>query len=175
MTAAQLAFSKATLEDARDIAVFHVDMWLLAYGRAAPAEAISALTVEARRKRWTEILSAPNQTLLLKQDDAIAALGHCGAPSHPVFEGRGEIKHIYVRPDLSRRGIGRHLFRAMAATLLEEGYRGVGLGVLAENQPAIRFYDSLGGRILGSYIDAGPIWRSNNLAYAWDDVPADLQ
>lgn len=166
---AETGFRRATPEDAQAVASFHVGMWLHAYARFAPAEAISALNVEMRRKRWAEILSRPNHTLILEDGGIVVALGHCGAPSHDAFEGRGEIKHIFVSPGFSRRGIGQRLFRAMGGILLAEGYSAIGLGVLAENDAAIRFYDALGGRVIGSYVDAGPIWRSLNLAYVWDD------
>jgi hypothetical protein len=48
----------------------------------------------------------------------------------------------------------------------------VALGVVDGNDRAVAFYQHLGGRRIGRYTDAGPVWRSDNLAYAWDDLAA---
>jgi ribosomal protein S18 acetylase RimI-like enzyme len=60
----------------------------------------------------------------------------------------------------------------MAAALAERGYAALGLGVVVGNAPAIAFYEAQGGRRAGAYTDPGPLWRSHNLLYAWDDLAA---
>lgn len=40
------------------------------------------------------------------------------------------------------------------------------------NDLAIAFYEAQGGRRAGAYSDPGPLWRSHNLLYAWDDLTA---
>jgi hypothetical protein len=54
----------------------------------------------------------------------------------------------------------------------EAGYSGIGLGVVAGNNPAITFYNEMRGTRVGNYTDPGPIWRSDNYLYVWDDLPA---
>jgi len=44
--------------------------------------------------------------------------------------------------------------------------------VVNGNDHAIAFYQHLGGQRIGRYTDPGPIWRSDNLVYAWDDLTA---
>ncbi len=39
-----------------------------------------------------------------------------------------------------------------------------------DDAAAIAFYEALGGRKIGAYTDAGPMWRSDNLLYIWDDL-----
>jgi hypothetical protein len=41
--------------------------------------------------------------------------------------------------------------------------------VVDGNEPAIAFYDALGGTRVGEYTDAGPVWRSRNIVMAWAD------
>jgi hypothetical protein len=55
--------------------------------------------------------------------------------------------------------------------MMKAGYNGVGLGVVAGNNPAIAFYGGMGGTRAGSYTDPGPVWRSDNYLYVWDDLP----
>ena len=103
---------------------------------------------------------------------AAAASATAGTPSQAIFDGRSEIKHLYVDPQHKRRGIGRALLETMAARLVEQGRRSAAIGVVAGNGPAIAFYEAQGGRQAGSYTDPGPLWRSHNLVYAWDDLEA---
>ena len=47
-----------------------------------------------------------------------------------------------------------------------------GDGVVDGNEGAIGFYTRLGGQGVGAYTDPGPRWRSRNLVFVWDDLPA---
>ncbi|WP_312164905.1 hypothetical protein [Phenylobacterium sp.] len=38
---------------------------------------------------------------------------------------------------------------------------------------AIAFYEALGGRRAGRFTDPGPLWRSDNIVFVWDEL-ADL-
>ena len=44
--------------------------------------------------------------------------------------------------------------------------------MLAENLPARAFYEAQGGKLIASYVDPGPNWRSDNVVYAWHDFAA---
>jgi hypothetical protein len=46
----------------------------------------------------------------------------------------------------------------------------IGLGVVIGNETALNFYQALGAHLVGRYQDPGPLWRSDNLLYAWDDL-----
>jgi hypothetical protein len=59
---------------------------------------------------------------------------------------------------------------ALARYLKERGYQGAALAVVAGNDPAISFYKSLGGVCVGKATDVGPIWKSDNIILAWDDL-----
>lgn len=50
------------------------------------------------------------------------------------------------------------------------GYSGAALGVVAGNDGAVAFYQALGGRLAGRYLDPGPLWRSENLIFVWDEL-----
>jgi ribosomal protein S18 acetylase RimI-like enzyme len=164
--------------DAEAIAELHVAAWRATYGKLAPEHCIRILDVPYRLVRWREILDVrtPDRAVLVAEcESRLAGFGMCGAPGDPAFGNRGEIKHLYVGQDWRRRGIGRVLLAAMASRLRDLGYSSVALGVVAENQPARAFYETLGGVEIGAYTDPGPHWRSHNLIYAWDDVAALLR
>lgn len=148
-------------------------MWRDTYRDLAPPEAAGALDVDRREVRWAAILADPAQIALVAEvDGALAGFGLAGPPGDAAFGDRGEVKYLYVGRDFARRGLGRRLLAAMAAALTARGYAGFGLGVVIGNDPAIAFYEAQGGRRIGAYTDPGPLWRSHNLLYAWDDLAA---
>ncbi|MCK6450668.1 MAG: GNAT family N-acetyltransferase [Alphaproteobacteria bacterium] len=165
----------AAPSDAPAIARLHATVWCDTYRTLAPDAAYRALDETHRRARWQAILAdapAAAGCIVVEIDGAIAGFGLCGPPGDPAFGGRGEVKYLYVDRRTARRGLGRLLLVAMADHLHRLGFPGLALGVVVGNEPAIAFYQALGGRMIGRYRDPGPLWRSDNLVYAWDDLPA---
>jgi ribosomal protein S18 acetylase RimI-like enzyme len=67
-------------------------------------------------------------------------------------------------------GVGRRLMSALTQALAVQGYEGCALAVVAGNDRAARFYRRLGGREIGRFTDPGPLWRSENIVFAWDEL-----
>ncbi|WP_310129870.1 GNAT family N-acetyltransferase [Paraburkholderia terricola] len=66
-------------------------------------------------------------------------IGAAGRPSESIFDGRGEIKSLYVDPDFKRQGIGRQLLAQLAIHLKEMHYLGVALSTsISTCSPATR-------------------------------------
>lgn len=170
---AAIRIRDATRADAAAIAGLHTQVWRQTYRELAPAAAIGALDEPRRRETWDDLLAhpRPQQIALVAECDArFAGFGLAGAPGDPAFGGRGEVKYLYVDAALHRRGIGRRLLAELARRLGAQGFAGLALGVVTGNAPAMAFYAALGGRAIGVYDDPGPIWRSRNIVYAWDDL-----
>jgi len=164
--------------DAEAIAALHAAVWHETYRHLAPPAAVAALTEARRLQHWQDMLGEdiPGRlTLVAEADTQIIGFMHAAAPQEPLFGERYEIKHLYVDRRLARRGIGRLLLKQIALMLLARGHRAMALGVVAGNEPAIRFYEALGGKLSGRYTDPGPLWRSDNLLYAWDDLAAFVE
>jgi ribosomal protein S18 acetylase RimI-like enzyme len=139
---------------------------------ATPA-AIAALTASHRLKQWRAALAADDPqaaTLVAETAGNIVGFVRAAPPQEPLFEGRCEVKYLYVGQDQARRGIGRLLLTLIAQHLQGQGHRALALGVVVGNAPVIKFYEALGGRVIGRYTDPGPLWRSDNLLYAWDEL-----
>ncbi|MEI2301990.1 GNAT family N-acetyltransferase [Ensifer sp. MJa1] len=168
----KVTIRQASLADADAIAHFHVRVWRQTYRDLAPPEVYALLDETRRRSTWREKLAAedPDQIVLLAQlEGRPVAIGAAGAPSAAIFGDHGEIKNLYVDPNVKRQGIGRTLLSRLAAHLVERGFPGVGVGVVDGNEPAVAFYDALGGQRAGEYTDAGPIWRSRNIVFVWEN------
>lgn len=165
----------ATLADAPAIAGLHLRSWLAAYEAIAPAEALRVLTEEVRRERWTAMLAAPEPRWVcrvVETEREIQAVGVACAPSEALFGDRGEVRHLYVEPDLRRSGLGRRMIAELTGVIAGWGYGGMALSVVVENAPARAFYAALGGREIGRFTDPGPVWKSENIALVWDDLLA---
>lgn len=172
-----IALRPATPADAEPIARLHTAVWRQTYRDLAPAEAYRILDMPCRLGRWTVYLadtSGRTAAQVAEVDGRLAGVARCGPPSHPIFGERGEVMSLYIDQAFARRGLGRRLLATSAAILGDLGYRGVALGVVDGNRPAIAFYEALGGCMIGRFTDPGPAWRSENLAYAWNDIPAAL-
>lgn len=171
MGANDFVIRAAVPEDAPAIAEFHVAVWREAYQDLAPPDSMRMLDVPYRRARWVEMLAKAERTVLVaERNGRIVGIGTAGAPAVTELSGHGEILYLYVDPANGRGGIGRTLMRRLALALQRQGYRSVALGVVEGNRPAIDFYLKLGGRVSGSYIDSGPLWRSRNQIIVWDDL-----
>ncbi|CAO3433568.1 N-acetyltransferase family protein [Azospirillum doebereinerae] len=161
----------ASLADAGDLARIHAEVWHETYRDLAPEAAIRLLDEDRRRAFWERLLQAPGpETALVVAtwDGAVAGFALGGPATEAAFGGRAEVKYLYVDRAHARRGIGRRLLSALCAELWTRGAAGIGLGVVVGNDPAIAFYEAMGGRLHGRYVDPGPIWRSENLLYVWD-------
>jgi GNAT superfamily N-acetyltransferase len=54
------------------------------------------------------------------------------------------LEDLYVQPGARGQGVGRAMMAHLAAVTLERGWAGMAWGVLDWNEPAFRFYRSLG-------------------------------
>jgi GNAT superfamily N-acetyltransferase len=70
-----------------------------------------------------------------------------------TFVGRPGIyiEDIYVRPDFRGRGIGRAVFRHLAARAIAEKCGRMEWAVLDWNEPALKFYEKLGATVMSEW------------------------
>jgi ribosomal protein S18 acetylase RimI-like enzyme len=136
-----------------------VDAYLAAHRDQMPAEAWTK-----RAQEWTHEVSAQGWASTLR---AIAAGGQeciyvaveaageivglaMGGPSQAEDRPQtGEVSALYVRASHQRCGLGRRLLQAVAADLAQHGMIALQIGCLAANAPARRFYEAIGGRLIG--------------------------
>ncbi len=85
------------------------------------------------------------------------------------WENAGDIYALYVRSDHQRRGVGRQLVRAAAGHLARLGMSALIIRSLPANAPANRFYESLGGQIVGECESEDYGYRIPERIYGWTD------
>lgn len=175
----------ARVEDAPAMARVFVDTFHAAHRGQISDWLLWTRTYETSERGWAETIAEleaeaePGECVLVAQGDAGEIIGvvMCG-PAKPweddraAREGRptGEVYALHVGRGYQRRGVGRELVRGMARFLAGRGCRRLLIGVLAVNHPARRFYEAIGGRLVGQRLfdDEGVLL--DEVVYAWDDT-----
>ncbi|HEV7256768.1 MAG TPA: GNAT family N-acetyltransferase [Bosea sp. (in: a-proteobacteria)] len=165
----------AQARDAGAIAQVHVAAWRESYGGLLPAPMLAALSVEMRERSWNTMLSdlpAARLTTVLvaEQGGEIVGFASCGAQRDPELAAAGfpaEISAIYLLARCKRERLGTRLMTESFSALSEAGFRSASLWVLRDNAPARRFYEALGGEVIGEKEDRRGTTALVELAYGW--------
>jgi ribosomal protein S18 acetylase RimI-like enzyme len=133
--------------DAAAIAEVHVAGWRSAYRDLLPADYLAGLSVDSRRNRWAEQLSAPSPTrtrvaLVEGRVRGFASVGPCRDPDL-LGTGAWELYAIYLDPTVVGQGIGRALLAASLGDVPRQAPV-VSLWVLEGNTTAQAFYRAAG-------------------------------
>ncbi len=182
--AANIQIRPATPEDAASIARVHVDSWRSTYAGIVPAEYLAGLSYRNRESHWKDLLTAdrPGTSYFVAETDAGGIVGFANAG--PERKGdrtyQGELYAIYILEEYQRLGLGRRLIAHVTRRLPADGFNSMLLWVLEDNRPAIRFYESLGGKRVGrqpitiggaDLVEVSYGWREiTNLVNPHDDV-----
>ncbi len=164
---------EATPYDAPGIARVHVDSWRTTYAGLVPQDYIDSLTYERREEYWQHALDNPNNRSFVY----VAQEGHgeivgftCGGPARPDEPAyKGELYAIYILKDQQGKGTGRNLFNAVVEKLAEMDLHSMLLWVLADN-PACRFYETMGGRKVYERQEEMGGETLLEFGYGWDDT-----
>ena len=93
---------------------------------------------------------------------------NAGATRHPELPFAAELYAIYLLASFHGHGAGAALFGCAARDQLAAGRRTLMLWVLRDN-PSIRFYEHLGGRIVSSKRESIGGASLEELALGWDE------
>jgi ribosomal protein S18 acetylase RimI-like enzyme len=160
--------------DAGTLAVVHARSWRTAYRGIVPDAVLDNLDREipAREARWRRALEGDSTDLVyVAEAPPEGIVGFCrgGAARPPHFGFEAEVSALYLLAEFRRRGVGGTLVRELAGSLAAAGYRSMMAWVLSAN-PAVRFYERLGGERLGTalvVIGGRPLEET---AYGWTDL-----
>jgi GNAT superfamily N-acetyltransferase len=163
----------ATDADVLPMAKVHIASWRETYPGLLPDAMLARLSVADQAIRWQRMLDRPDAwggaiSFVADRGGSIVGYGTCGEQRDPLLRDRGftgEVAELYVLAYAQGQGAGFGLMKAMAAALLEHGHRAASLWVLEQNAPARRFYEHLGGMLIGKK-------RANlaEVAYGWRDL-----
>ncbi len=165
----------ASLSDARAIGDLHVAVWRETYAGIAPKALQDVIETRRGPAHWQDTLAKivaeadPRAGVLVADTDAQGIVGFTqyGPSSDPALGSGGEVKHLFVVRAFRSQGLGARLLHAAFDKLRAAGFAQAHLAVVIQNQRAIDFYLREGARKGARFRDAGPLWRSENIALAW--------
>src|SRR5262245_900776 len=128
-------------------------------------------------RNWVRFLreiadgTCPRNCAYVAEDEAgqVVGLAVGGAAGENAPENTGEVRVLYVRQGQHRQGHGRRLVRAVAAHLAQLGMPALRIGCLAANAPARRFYEALGGQVVGERHFEQDGFLLPEVVYGWKD------
>ena len=167
--------------DAPGMGQVMVETYLAAHRDHMPAEAwakrAEEWTPEVSAQGWARTLrdiaagEGQHECIYVAEDEDGELVGLAmGGPAADELPQTGAVYALYVRMSHQGRGVGRRLVQAVAADLAQQGMTALQIGCLAANTPARRFYEAIGGRLVGERLFDEEGVMLPEVVYAWDDI-----
>ncbi|MDF5740255.1 MULTISPECIES: GNAT family N-acetyltransferase [unclassified Nostoc] len=168
-----MVIPEANLADAPAIAKVHVNAWRTTYSNLMPAKFLADLSYEERETKWVKILSniAQDNFTYIAEDEIGQVVGFANGGKERTGDRiyQGELYAIYILEKYQRQGLGYRLVSSVATRLLQSDISSMLVWVLADN-PAVDFYQSLGGRQVNQkQIEIATV-QLVEVAYGWTDT-----
>jgi GNAT superfamily N-acetyltransferase len=179
----------ATLDDVAEMGRVFVDTFRTAHRNQLPEALLLERTYETSERGWERTLrelaacERPDEGVWVAADEGGAIVGVAmGGPPKPwpaddlarSQRPTGECYALYVDVPRQGGGIGRALLAQLASFLLARGIRRLLVGVIAANDPARAFYESVGGVLLERRDSEDSGVLLDEVVYVWEDMSERL-
>ena len=168
-----VAVRGAGKDDIGAVARVYVDAVQRSFVCVYPDEYLAGLSAEKRERVALDRFERKGYHLLVAETATGKMIGFadCGGP---VLENVGldrQIYSLYVLPEFHRLGVGKGLFDACVSRIVDDGFKGLCLDTV-EASPYRKFYDRIGGRVVGNGKHTIGGVEMETIIYAWDDLEA---
>jgi len=169
-----LAIRRAGPDDAAALADIGAVTFTRTFGHLYPPEDLAFFLHESHSEAaYARLLSDARYALWLLEDASrpvgFAVAGPCGLPHEDVAPADGELKRLYLLPEVQNGGWGARLFEQALAWLERDGPRTVWISVWSDNHGAQRFYGRYGFGKVGEY--EFPVGRVRDIEYMYRRKP----
>jgi 3-deoxy-manno-octulosonate cytidylyltransferase (CMP-KDO synthetase) len=160
----------ALREDMPRVAQVHVESWQRSFAGIAPDDFLAGMSVEKRLRAYNERRSEEFYGMLVaeKRDEGIVGFGDFGTPKLPG-DFDAQIFSFYFLPEYQRKGLGQRLFRRCIGKLKNCGIKSLCLDSLGVS-PYRKFYEKLGGKVMGFDVHKLGEEDFSTIIYGWDDI-----
>ena len=159
---------RAVPADAQGIADTHDAAWTNAYSGIVPHQALGKMIRRRGAEWWRRAILKATAIFVVEADGEIVGYATLGRNRVSTLPFDGEIYEIYLKPEYQGVGFGARLFLAARRELARRGLKGTTVWVLAENSPAMAFYENAGGRAVAKGNEHFDGKTMDKIAYAWD-------
>lgn len=140
-------------QDIKDVAVILTDSWKIAYKDIIDKDYLENLKVEERiekvKKEYKDGSYIVAKDIDTNQVIGLSRFGDRIDDLDRFTDYDGEIYGLYVKPGLLRNGVGSRLLKYAKQELKNKGKSKMILWCLKKNSPSRKFYESMGGTLLG--------------------------
>ena len=167
-----LAIRQAVPSDADALSAIGVRTFVDTFGHLYPPEALQAFLHDSHTPAsYARYLADPRYGLWLLEDGegarplGFAVAGPCGLPHPEVAPADGELKRLYLLPEVQNGGWGARLFAESIDWMQREGPRRIWISVWSENFGAQRFYARHGFAQVAEY--EFPVGRQRDIEFMY--------
>lgn len=167
----KIIYRQARTEDIPQIARVHIESWQKSFAGIIPQEHLDKMSVENRIGKFTQAFAQNSfyQMFVAETSDKkIVGFADFGK-SHLTGLFDGQLYAIYFLPEFQRKGIGGNLFRLCQKEMAACGFRSMCLDTL-KISPYRKFYEKMGGRVVGEGQHSLAGIEFKTLIYGWDDL-----
>ena len=168
MSTVLIEIRRARAGDAKAIADTHDEAWRTAYQGIIPGLELERLISRRGAGWWLGAIRKNSRISLLAFGDTIAGYANYGRNRARSLQYDGEIYELYLRSEFQRLGFGRRLFMAARRDLAQSQMKSLVVWALSDNEPAVRFYESLGGKAVARSSERFGDKMLDKVAYAWN-------
>jgi ribosomal protein S18 acetylase RimI-like enzyme len=171
----EITFRRATADDAAAIAALRVESWRTTYRGVMPDAYLDGMRAEESTAMWSQVLLADVPTIsvcVAEAGDELVGFASGMLLSPEKLGFNAELTAIYLKPIAQRGGVGRRLLAMIANAMQHQGAGNLMVWVIADNQPARKFYEELGAELL---VEQPFTWDGLELTeagYGWRDLAA---
>ncbi|MEI8145260.1 MAG: GNAT family N-acetyltransferase [Alphaproteobacteria bacterium] len=153
--------------DAALVAEVHDEAWRAAYRGLIPGMELEKLVLRRGPSWWETAIRKGNRIALLGFGDEVAGYANYGRNRARALSYDGEIYELYLRPKFIGVGFGRKLFEAARRDLRLHGLDSAVVWALSDNEPAMGFYRSLGGKPIARSSESFGARSLDKTAFGW--------
>ena len=160
---------RAKPSDAPAIAATHDDAWRTAYQGIIPGAELERLINRRGPDWWDSAIRKGSRIAILAFGDKVAGYANYGRNRARSLFYEGEIYELYLRPEYQGLGFGRRLFTSARRDLGQSGLKSLVVWALADNEPAVEFYRTLGGKAVARSSERFGDKSLEKVAFAWNN------
>ena len=165
-----LAIRRAGAGDAAALSAIGRDTFTLTFGHLYPPEDLAAFLDDSHGEAaYAKLLADARYGLWLLEDAGravgFAVAGPCGLPHPDVRDEDGELKRLYLLPEVQNGGWGGRLFATAIDWLQAQGRQRIWISVWSENFGAQRFYGRHGFSKVAEY--EFPVGRQRDIEFMY--------
>jgi ribosomal protein S18 acetylase RimI-like enzyme len=168
MSTVLIEIRRAKPSDAPGVAETHDEAWRATYQGVIPGIELGKLINRRGPDWWQSAISKGSRISILAFGDKVAGYANYGRNRARSLFYDGEIYELYLRPEYQGLGFGRRLFTATRRDLAQSGLKSLVVWALSDNEPAVGFYRTLGGKAVARSSERFGERSLDKVAFAWN-------